>query len=413
MKDTINYRSLLQEKNYMKLFIANMISRFGDSLDAIAYTWMVYELTNSPTWIAIIFGINALPSILFQPFCGVLVERMNKKMIMVVTDLGRAVTVLLTALLLVSGHLNPWLLMLFTFINSTLESFRIPAGFAVYPQILPKEKYAHGTGLSSSASNVVQLIGMAAAGAIIGLVGTAGAILIDAATFLFSAIILAFLKIQATPKEAVTATSNAFFTEFKEGISYFKTKKIVLLICLLASIVNLFIIPLNTMQAVYVSDSLQLDAYGLSIIGISLTLGMALGSYLFPFITKRFSPFHTLIANGLLFSSAYIMLGFITAIPSALIVCILLTIIMLVFGIGISLMMAVVNVAFMNHVEENYLARIASIMNSMAMAFVPIGAFIMGGLTTFLDVIPLFILSGIGCMLFFILCSFNKNFRQL
>ena len=72
------YGKLREEKEYLKLLGAGVISRFGDSVDAIAYSWMVYQITGSPVWLSIIFGVNALPTILFQPFAGVWLDYLDK-----------------------------------------------------------------------------------------------------------------------------------------------------------------------------------------------------------------------------------------------------------------------------------------------------------------------------------------------
>lgn len=79
------------------MIIASLINRFGDSIDAIASTWIVYEITGSTAWSAIIFEINKIPSVLISPFAGAWVEGRNKKSVMIVTDLIRALCVALVA----------------------------------------------------------------------------------------------------------------------------------------------------------------------------------------------------------------------------------------------------------------------------------------------------------------------------
>ena len=66
------YSELFKNKNFMRLFIADMINRFGDSIDSIALTWVVYFITGSASWSALIFGLNRIPSILIQPLAGAL-----------------------------------------------------------------------------------------------------------------------------------------------------------------------------------------------------------------------------------------------------------------------------------------------------------------------------------------------------
>ena len=67
-----NYRVLLSEKQFLKLILANVVSRFGDSLDVIAYTWIMYEVTGSESLMALIMGLNYVPTVLLQPFAGAL-----------------------------------------------------------------------------------------------------------------------------------------------------------------------------------------------------------------------------------------------------------------------------------------------------------------------------------------------------
>ena len=75
----INYKDVLKESDYRKLLISTVINRFGDALDAVGFTWLVYQITHSGTWSAIIFALNILPNVIIQPFTGALVERLDKK----------------------------------------------------------------------------------------------------------------------------------------------------------------------------------------------------------------------------------------------------------------------------------------------------------------------------------------------
>ena len=93
MNTKVNYRTIFAQKEYMKIVLAAIINRFGDSVDAVAYTWLVYELTGNAGWSALIFGLNKLPSVFVTPFAGAWVEGHKKKQVMIVTDLIRAVCV--------------------------------------------------------------------------------------------------------------------------------------------------------------------------------------------------------------------------------------------------------------------------------------------------------------------------------
>ena len=74
-ENKISYKEVLKESEYRKLLISTIINRFGDALDAVGFTWLVYQITHSGTWSAIIFALNILPNVIIQPFTGALVER--------------------------------------------------------------------------------------------------------------------------------------------------------------------------------------------------------------------------------------------------------------------------------------------------------------------------------------------------
>ena len=93
-----NNRSGLGE-NYRKLVVANCINRFGDSIDALALTWLVYAVTGSAFWSAVYYACNQLPSVLIQPFAGAIVETQNKRRVMVLTDIMRGIAVATLAIL--------------------------------------------------------------------------------------------------------------------------------------------------------------------------------------------------------------------------------------------------------------------------------------------------------------------------
>ena len=154
--EKIGYKDIFKQKEYMKMMVAALINRFGDSIDAIASTWIVYELTGSAVWSAVIFGVNKVPSVFVTPLAGAWVEGRNKKVIMIITDLIRAFCVAFVASGYLLGFLQPWMLLVTTCIISTVEAFRGPAGSALTPRVLQAEYYEYGMSLMSTFSSVTE-----------------------------------------------------------------------------------------------------------------------------------------------------------------------------------------------------------------------------------------------------------------
>ena len=130
MKDTKNrgnYLKILKVSEYRKFLLSNLINRFGDSMESIAFTWVVYQITNSASWSAIVFALNMLPNVIVQPFAGAIVENMNKKQVIIATHFLRASLITLFIILFKLDYVNPLILSCFTLIITTVESFNVAA----------------------------------------------------------------------------------------------------------------------------------------------------------------------------------------------------------------------------------------------------------------------------------------------
>lgn len=191
-------RMVFHNRNYRLLLLANSINRFGDSVDAIVFTWLTYTLTKSAAFSALIFAANRLPTVLFQPLAGVWMERRPKRQVMVVTDLFRGLLVGYILLRLLTGLPTAAELLIFTLLISIVEAFRQPAGSAILPQIVPPEQYTEAVSYQSGVSSASELVGTGLSAVLIGLIGNTGAMAVDMATFLLSALLLSAMALTET-----------------------------------------------------------------------------------------------------------------------------------------------------------------------------------------------------------------------
>ena len=409
VEEKIGYRDILKQKEYMKIIIANVISRFGDSIDSIAFTWLVYAVTGSAAWTAVIFALNQLPSVLVQPFAGVMVEGMRKKRVMVVTDIIRGAIVAALAVLYVNNLVNPLILAVFTLTVSTVEAFCLPASVSLIPKIIDKKYYSYGTSLNSTISNVAQLIGMGMAGVIIGTFGVGAAMLVDGVTFIGAACLTAWVRVKEDAPKKTKWDSKAYFGELKDGFSYIKVKKVVFNFCALGVIINAITVPINSLQTPMAVEIFGMGSGLLSVFGIAMIVGMSIGTFLLPFVMEKLQARTIVVYAGIV--TGLCIGGFVLGrytygqvLPSYLL-CGGLSILL---GMAISWVSGVVNVQFMKSVEEEYLARAASIFNACACAASPIASFLISGLSLKVSVSMIFLLSAIGCVAVFAIAGIRK-----
>lgn len=404
----VTYRDILKLKEYRKLIVSNIVNRFGDSVDAIAFTWLVYAVTGSASWSAIIFALNQLPTVLLQPFAGARVERMNKKRIMVAADMIRGVVIVAVAYLyMTTGNVSPWLLVGMTLIISSVEAFSMPAGSAFVTMILEKKYYSHGLSLSATISKTMQLIGMACAGVIIGVGGIEAAMFVDAATFFISSFIIMSINVNET--KANTAKSGsvgvaAYLEDLKEGFKYVVIRRVIMNFCILAMLINAFLVPMNALQSPMAVEIFQQGSGLLSVLGIAFIVGMALGSIVTPKLMAKYKVRSLVVFFGIISGTMYggLTLGTYTRgnTVAAYALCMVCTGIM---GISVSIISQIFTIQFMSCVESQYIARASSILSASSSAATPIASALVSVLAGFMPVALLFKVSAVLCIVVFAL----------
>lgn len=394
------YKQLFQNRNFRKDLVASIINRFGDSVDSIASSWIVYELTGEASWSAIIYAINRLPTIFLTPLAGPWVEQHSKKHIMVVTDLIRALCVGVMATGLLFGFLSAPLIAVLSLIISSAEAFRVPAGTALFPHIVPREQYGEAMSLSQASSSITELVGTGAAAAIIALIGSAGAIYVDMVTFLLSAALISTMQLPEDANRSAEGFSLArYTTDLKEGFLYCAGKKRLVLVTVMILFLNGILVPLDSLRTPMVKEIFGGDAWFLSVFGVTFTVCMLLGSILFPMVQK----FLTMKKNLVIICSgiALFYLVLVAAMPlykSTIIGAAVLVLLTGVLGIVISVGNMFLSVEMMKIIDRDYLARASSIGSALGSAIMPVTAALVTLGLQFTGVAHIFLFAGVAAV---------------
>lgn len=405
------YRKLLKNKNYRLYILANLINRFGDALDSIAFTWIIYTITGNAAWSALIFGVNRLPTIFLQPFFGVIADKINKKIVIIATDFIRGVCVFFIFIALVQGYLNQWHLLIGMFIISVAEAFRLPASSSLIPQILEYEDYEYGVSLNEGLSSTMELVGLLSVGVIIGIFGVQAAMFIDMITFFICAFLYIFIQLK--PIEKSSGAKTSYFADLKDGFRIIKENNLILYMIVLAIFLNALTTPFNALQAPLVYEVLQSKELMLTIIGVGFVLGGIIGSFLFPKVSKRFGNPWMVKAGGFSLIVIYLCPVFAGRFIDSLFLrsCFVFFHVFFV-GICIALLSTLIGVLMVKSVKPEYLGRVKAILGALSVASTPIVSFIISGLVSVCSTEVIFVATGMGCILcYFTICSkkfYNK-----
>ncbi|MGE5571732.1 MAG: MFS transporter [Bacteroidota bacterium] len=209
------YGAVLRDARFLRLWVGQSISNFGDALTRMALLILVAQKTGSAASISAIAAVQLVPMIAFGPFIGVLVDRWNRKAVMIAADVVRG-------LLVLGIVFAPDLATVYglAFLSATASLFFMPARTAVVPEIVGKENFISATALGQVTYQIVTLVGPAAGGAITGLFGVRSAFLVDAATFFVSAVLTLSVKCPPIPVAGKRLTTAEFLRSFRQGIGF-------------------------------------------------------------------------------------------------------------------------------------------------------------------------------------------------
>lgn len=393
------YGEIIKEHEYRKLIFATVINRFGDSVDAIAFTWLVYQITHSAAWSAIVFALNTLPNVVVQPFAGAIVEKMNKKHVIVATHLLRAVIITLFALLYRAGLVNALVMAIFTLVITTVESFNLPATSAFTMQVVKKEHMTCGMSLNSMLSSAASLAGTGAAGMIIATAGVSTAMMIDVVTFAVAAALIGAMKAgrvaitEAAQNEASKTTSATGETEnkieqskiefFLDGFRYVASSRVICNYGLLAVALNFMLIPINALQAPIASEIFKMGGEILSIAGAFAAIGGIAGSAFVPVLSQKLSPLKMIMFGTSLLAAGMLGMACGGVFAGNNIACYVdVAASFFIMMVAASIIGGTINIQFMKNADPKYIARAAAVMGACGTACMPVGSLLLSAVVT-------------------------------
>ena len=413
------YAPLRTQTQFLKLIASCVVSRFGDSIDAIAYSLLTYEITGSAALMAFVLAINYLPTVILQPIAGVVTQKMNPVRLMSLCDLGRGVCVLTEAALYAMGLLTTPLILLGVLVNSTLEALSSPAGVGIVPRLLSEELYTAGIALRKTLSSTMELIGLACAGAIVGALGISAALAIDAGTFLISAALIACIRpapLEAAPGEeenARLASKISHIAHELRGV-FVQIARTPLLraVVLLGMALNFTAVPYSVFFTPYVTTNLGGDAYALSLLQIAFVVGMMIGSYVTPHL-DRLSARVQILIGGFGAALCYLAMAVFPSVAPYTLRLALTCCDTFVFGAFNAMLSIAFSAAFMRSTPTDQLTRTSGAVNAVLTCAMPVGALLCSALVSFISVPAMLAFGGLLCLAIFAAMSRMRAYNNL
>ena len=261
------------------IWIGQVISLLGTAMTGFALTIWAWEITGEATALALVGFFAFAPTLLTSPFAGALVDRWNRKFVMMLSDLAAVLSTVIVLLLYSTGNLQIWHLYLTGALSGAFGAFQFPAYSAAVTTMVSKEQYGRTSGMLSAAQFASNIFGPALAVILLTMIGIAGILIIDIATFLIAISALLFVHVpQPVVTEEGLKSRGSLWKESVYGFHYISERRGLLGLLVVFFGINLVATFAFTLLAPMILARTQNNATVLGIVQSAIGIGGVAGS---------------------------------------------------------------------------------------------------------------------------------------
>jgi len=287
-RESSGYVALVRgNRNFKYLWYGQIVSLFGDWFNLIASATLVASLTGSGLAVGGLFVVRMLAPFLISPLAGVAADRYNRKKLLILTDVVRAVVVL--GFILVRSAELLWFLYAVTAIQFAMHGVFYPTRNAILPDLVSSRELGTANAITGTTWSVMLAMGAAAGGLVAGGWGVYPAFIIDSATFILSAYFIARIRYEPERRDTHDKSLRTALSDYVEGLRYLAHNLKTLAVVLHKASLTLFVVgALEVIQVTLARDFFVIGEGG----GISLGILYAVigvGSGVGPIAARHFT----------------------------------------------------------------------------------------------------------------------------
>jgi len=299
-------RALFHNRDFSLLWAGQLFSQIGDQCLLIAAITLISNLSRSPLAMLIPAISIAVPQLVFGLVGGVMADRWNRRLVMIVADIMRGLIVL--CVLFVTRFQDLWILYLAAAGLALMGVFFYPARNAVIPNIVPPNLLLAANGLIQGSYIIALILGPVIAGAAVE-VWAPSAIVLDSASFFISAILITVMSIpEVVPELAHAAGDNTVWEDMKAGLSFIRHHRDLRQVLAITAIATLGIGAIVLLAIPHLKEELEASGLEYGIAMSMLGLGSVLGGLMVSRLSRRLST--STIVGGMLIAAGIAIIAF-------------------------------------------------------------------------------------------------------
>jgi MFS family permease len=348
------YAKVIASRTYFPLWLGQLISNFGDTLNYIALVVLVFRLTGSGLAVSVTVVFEIIPVLLLAPIAGVIIDRFPRKAILVLSDLVRAALVLF----LIFAD-EAWHVYLIAFLLTSASIFFNPTMQAVIPNVVEKESLLAANSVAWTTGRLVQIVASAVAGGLIAATGTGAAFAINALSFVISALLIARLTIPPHVGQLDRSTKRGiggWLGDAQRGLSYVRHDRFISRLLVVQALASLAVGATGALLVVLAERHMRLPAEGFAWLLLAIGVGALLGPILLGSFTQNYRNTSLLFLPYIIRGAGDVLIAVLTPLP-------LVMLILLIYGLCTSTGMVVYNSLMQSQVHEAVRGRVYTLMD--------------------------------------------------
>ena len=388
---------------FFTIWSGQALSLFGSALVQFALIWWLTQESGSATVLAVATLVGMLPQIVIGPFAGALVDRWNRRIIMIAADGTIAIFSLLLAYLFATGAVQIWHIYAVMAMRALGGAFHYPAMAASTPLMVPNEQLTRINGLNQALQGVNSLAAPPIGALLLGILPTQGILLIDVGTALLAILPLLFLSVpQPKRHDEQTEVKPNLFQDVRNGLDYIRTIPGFTAIIFMALFLNFLLVPTAALLPLLVTKHFGRGALELGLLESVMGVGILAGGILLS-VWGGFKKKIATSLTGIIGLGVGVML--VGLAPANLFVLALTG--NIVLGLMLPIANGPIGALMQTIVRPDMQGRVMSLVNSGATAISPLGLLIAGPFSDWLGIRVWFWAGGILCVMIAIAAFFR------
>lgn len=380
----------LAHRNFRLFFSGQSVSLIGTWITRIATSWLVYRLTGSAFLLGVVGFWGQIPTLILSPFAGVFVDRMDRRSMLVWTQVLSAAQSAALAVLALSGLITVQWIIILQIAQGVINAFDTPARQSFVVQMVDDPSdLPNAIALNSTMVNASRIIGPSVGGLIIAAVGEGWCFAIDAISYIAVIMSLLAMRVPATTRRGV---SGALIDELRTGFQYVSRFPPVRTALVLLAIVSAMGMPYTTLMPVLATNVFHGGAHTLGFLMTASGLGAVAGALYLASRPNVLGLGRVMVVATTCFGLGLILFGIARSFWLAMLI-------LPVVGAGMMIEMASTNTVLQTITEESLRGRVMAFYTMAFLGTAPLGSLLAGIAANHIGASATIVAGGVACVI--------------